>query len=126
MKKYYVASKVKHASMWRKFRDGGIAILSTWIDEAGEGQTGDYSELSQRCIREIERCHAVVLYCEPGEILKGALIEVGAALAMNKEIRCVGSCESLSRVFSEHPNWIECSSVTEAFQPNLPIYEVTK
>jgi nucleoside 2-deoxyribosyltransferase len=76
----YVASKVKHAEMWRLLRVR-MGIVSTWIDEAGEGQTENYTELAQRCLREVQDSDAVVLFCEPREVLKGALLEVGAALA---------------------------------------------
>lgn len=103
---FYVASKVKHAGVWRALRDNaGCRIVSTWIDEAGEGQTSDYSELSDRCLSEINKSDVLLLYCEAGEILKGASIEAGAALALGKEVRCVGEASNLSRVFIKHRNW---------------------
>jgi hypothetical protein len=115
----YVASKVKHAARWRLLRDEGVPVISTWIDEAGEGESGDYAELAARCIREATSARAVLLYCEPGDILKGALVEVGAALAMGVPVYCVGKCESLSRVFSQHPLWREFHSITGAVRASL-------
>ena len=112
---FYIASKTTHAEQWRAMRQSGIRINATWIDEAGEGQSADYSELAARCIAEACGADAVVLYCEAGEILKGAMIEVGAALAVGKEVRCVGDCPSISRVFRKHPLWRNCGSLTEAF-----------
>lgn len=112
----YFASKVWHAKQWQTLRDAGVLTVSTWIDEAGEGQTADYAELSDRCVAEISRASAVLLYCEPGEILKGALIEVGVALATGTPVLCVGECESLSRVFRKHPLWQEFSTVDEALE----------
>jgi hypothetical protein len=103
----YVASKVVHAEMWRQARANGLPIIATWIDEAGEGQTADYAELAGRCIREATSAHAVILFCQPGEVLKGALIEVGAALAVGIPVHAVGDCESISRVFRKHPLWSE-------------------
>ena len=41
--------------MWRKFRDGGIRITSSWIDEDGEGETASLAELWQRIRAEIAR-----------------------------------------------------------------------
>lgn len=112
----YAASKVKHAGMWRALRDFGMPIHSSWIDEAGEGQTADHAELAMRCLLEVHETQALILFCEPGDILKGALIEAGAALALGKHVYCVGTCESLSiRTFSKHPNWHEVSTVHEAF-----------
>ena len=111
---FYVASKTKHAPMWQELRAAGVPVLSTWIDEAGEDQTVDYAELAERCVREILVADAVLLYCEPGEILKGALVEVGAALAAGKEVRCVGECDTLSRVFCRHPAWREFPTMAAA------------
>jgi hypothetical protein len=111
----YIASKTRHAPKWKRLRSEGYNIISTWIDEAGEGQS-NYNELSVRCITEIRQSDFVVLYCEPGEILKGALIEAGAALAFGEEVRCVGQCETLSRVFQQHPLWIVYSDIYAAVE----------
>lgn len=110
----YVASKVKHAPMWRRFRDAGAPIISTWINEAGEGQTNDYKELASRCVREVQCATSLVLYCEHGEILKGAIIEAGVALAAGIRVYCAGDCESISRVFRSHPLWTTASTVDVA------------
>lgn len=118
----YFASKVKHAARWRDPRHAGLRIASSWIDEAGEGQTTDYAELAQRCLDEIAEATAVVIYCEPGEILKGALVEVGAALMAGTPVICVGTCDTLSRVFRRHPQWIEVATLGDALAvlpPNL-------
>ena len=62
-------------------------VLTTWIDEAGEGETDDLGELWSRIRAEIEASRALVLYLRPGDFpLKGALIEVGMALAMGKPV----------------------------------------
>ena len=112
--RFYVASKTKHAPMWRELRALGIPIISTWIDEAGEGQTRDYSELAVRCVREISEADAILLYCEPGEILKGAQAEYGIGLPLGKEIRCVGDSETICRVFRKHPLWTDFPSLEAA------------
>ena len=112
--KIYVSSKLVHAPMWQKLRQLGHNIISTWIDEAGEGETTDYSDLARRCINEAAEADVIILYCEPNETLKGALIEVGAALAAGKQVRLVGDCPSISPVFRKHENWSECSTVDEA------------
>lgn len=114
--KIYTASKVKHFEKWIDLRKNGYAIVSTWIDEAGEGQSVDYTELSERCIKEIRDCDFLLLYCEEGEILKGALIEAGIALAFGKEVRCIGRCDTLSRVFIKHPLWKSYFRVTDALK----------
>lgn len=118
----YFASKVVHADKWKALRSQGVPITSTWIDEAGPGQSANYAELSTRCLAEIKDSSALLLYCEPGETLKGALVEAGAALAFGRVVYCVGRRESLPRVFREHPNWLECDSVDQAlFAAGVPL-----
>lgn len=101
----YIASKVKHAHRWVKLRAEGHNIISTWIDEAGQGESINLPDLAVRCIKEPSDADITILYSENGEILKGGLVEVGAALSAGKEVRQVGTCDSISRVFSQHPNW---------------------
>lgn len=111
---FYIASKVKHARVWRSMRDKGYNVTASWIDEASEGQTKDYTELATRCLRDIKSAKFLVLYCKHGELMKGALIEAGMALALGKEVRCVGNCPSISRVFKCHPLWRKYPSVIDA------------
>jgi hypothetical protein len=110
----YTASKVKHAPLWVRLRDEGLHVIATWIDEAGEGQTPDRSELAERCLREVGMADLLLLYCEPDDLLKGALVEAGAALALGKPVLCVGTCASISRVFVAHPLWRGCATLEEA------------
>lgn len=87
----YIASKVKHADRWRFLRDKlGYPIISTWIDEAGEGQSKDLGDLWQRCITEASSAKVLVVNRELGETLKGAWIEMGAALAVGVPILAIG------------------------------------
>lgn len=116
MKTVYIASKVKHAARWLRLRKQGYAINSTWIDEAGEDQNKDYTELAVRCLKEIQNADVLLLFCQRGEVLKGALIEAGAALALGKEVFCVGKCHTLSQVFRSHPNWKTFNNLLAALQ----------
>ena len=75
----YIASKSFHGHRWKELRAQGCRIVSTWIDECGAGETDDFSDLFDRCIREASQADVLILYREDGEILKGALIEAGAA-----------------------------------------------
>src|SRR5690606_5090911 len=52
----YVASRAsapERPAMWRKLRDHGHPIISTWIDEAGEGESHDLGDLWGRILREV-------------------------------------------------------------------------
>jgi len=85
--RFYAASRVRHADMWRRLRDDGFHVSSSWIDEAGPGQTADLSELWKRVEREVRDATVLVLYVEPDDFpLKGALVETGMALASSVPI----------------------------------------
>jgi len=111
-----VASKTYHAPMWRKLRGKGLPVISTWIDEAGEGESASYKDLAERCLREVASADMLILFCKQGDILKGAMIEAGASLASNIPVYCVGESESLSRVFSKHPLWFDVESIDRALK----------
>lgn len=73
--------------MWLELRAGGVPIVSSWIDEAGPGETENMSELWTRIHAEIDVSAAVVLYAEAGDFpLKGALIEAGIAIGLQKRV----------------------------------------
>ena len=90
----YVASKTRLAPIWQDLRDmwrpSGIEIISTWIDEAGEGETSDFPGLWQRCIGESSRADFLIAVHEPGDVWKGAFIEIGSALASGRTVLLVG------------------------------------
>lgn len=114
----YIASRTRHAAKWREARDNGIPIISTWIDEAGEGESCSMSSLWWRCVKEAASCSALVLYREDGEMLKGALVEAGAALGDGKPVFAVGfdlpdDLKEFS--FLYHPYVTLCASVEIAF-----------
>lgn len=96
----YVASKAFHGLMWREWRDAGIPIVSTWIDESDEGATADWADLWTRCVDEAAGCAVLLVYAEPGEVLKGALVEVGAALAAGRKVIV---CGDVSHSWVTHP-----------------------
>lgn len=90
---FYVASRASVPArpiMWRRQRENGHKINSTWIDEAGEGETADLGELWARIEREVGASEALILYVEREDFpLKGALVEVGMALGCGVPVRVV-------------------------------------
>lgn len=114
--KFYVASRAslpERSSMWRDLRSSGWLITSSWIDEAGEGETDDFAQLWMRISNEIWMADALVLYAEGGDFpLKGALVEVGIALALNKTIYvCLPGVELQGRTARPIGSWIFHPSV---------------
>ncbi len=87
----YIASKTKHADRWRFLRDKiGWPIISTWIDEAGEGESTDLDDLWRRCLHEASHCRVLIAYREKGETFKGGWVEIGAALTVGIPVLAVG------------------------------------
>lgn len=94
--KIYIASKASHRPRWRAYRDGiyKVNIISRWIDVSDEhtdkpsdsGFPLDYVQLWQECVDDVKAADVVVVYVEPGEVLKGALIEAGVALGLGKRV----------------------------------------
>lgn len=86
----YMASKVRHAVTWKMLRSAGLPIVSTWIDEAGPGESKSLRDLWRRCIAEASSAEVVIVYRLTDEELKGAWVEVGAAVAVGVPVYAVG------------------------------------
>lgn len=86
----YVASRasvLERGAMWRRYRDTGAPIISTWIDEDGPNDTADLDELWVRIRREVITAERLILYVESSDFpLKGAFVEIGLALGANVPI----------------------------------------
>ena len=91
----YVASRTRHAAKWRALRDSGLRVISTWIDEAGAGETSDWPDLWRRCLGEAVKADVFLLYAEAGDVLRGALIEAGARLAWGGSVYYCGPDEAI-------------------------------
>lgn len=96
----YVASKIDHFGMWREYRRKwkarNIDIVSSWIDKI-DPVHGDAHVTPLRFAgewienyREVTAAKAVIAYGAPGDVLRGALIEVGIAMGQHKPIIIVG------------------------------------
>jgi hypothetical protein len=103
----YIASKTVHAPRWRTLRAQGLPIISTWIDEAGFGETVSFVDLWRRCVEEAAGAACLIAYREPGEVLKGGLVEIGAALGAKRPVFLVGFDES-NFSFKHHPFAFTC------------------
>lgn len=115
----YVASRVKHADRWLAARAAGARINSSWIDEAGDGETGDFGELWERIAREVAAADALMLYAADGDFpLKGALVEVGIAIQCGKPIYlCMPGVVVEGRTSRPIGSWINHPLVTRIDDP---------
>jgi hypothetical protein len=113
----YIASKAKHGWRWRQLRDSGLPIVSSWIDESGDGQTTDWSDLWNRNVSEASAALALIVYNESGEQMKGALVEIGSALAFGVPVFWVGTYHDLDGkeyTVVRHRLVTRCLSLTHA------------
>ena len=107
----YTASKTSHAQKWIDLRASGLPIISTWIDEAGAGQSACMVDLWKRCVSESGGANALIVYAEDGDILKGGYVEVGCALSNGVPVFAVGPVQGS---WTSHPMVTVCQSIEEA------------
>lgn len=114
----YVASRAsvpERPAMWLALRERGFPIVSSWIDESGEGETECFGSLWERIESEIRNSDGMVLYAERQDFpLKGAFVEVGMALALDKRIYVVLDFEPEGRSFRPIGSWIAHRNVHRA------------
>lgn len=109
--------------MWRALRNLGYPINSTWIDEAGPGETSDMGKLWERITVEVQEAKGVVAYLHKEDMpFKGSLIEIGMALGQGKPVAVVLSGFSKSDGIQNivgswiyHPNITIHTRMTDAF-----------
>jgi hypothetical protein len=94
MKKIYVSSKLKFIPMWKEVRKN-FNVISTWID-IPEGEE-DLEQIAICCIEEPRDCDILLLYVEPNDYLKYALMEFGSALCANNTVYIVLNNIDLSK-----------------------------
>jgi hypothetical protein len=94
----YIASKAKHRPRWREFRDLDDRFIG--VDDPNQI---DYPKHWKECVQDVKDCDVLVMYVETGEVMKGALIELGMALAQGKEIIVAGDLGD-NGTWWHHPN----------------------
>lgn len=119
----YVASRASdpaRPSMWKAFRAAGAIITSTWIDEAGPGETKNYRELWGRIEAEVHFSERLVLYIERQDLpMKGAYIETGMAMSLNLPIYVVTDFDPMTSEDGRKVigSWVFHPSVTVFHDP---------
>lgn len=108
----YIASRAsipERSALWRRYRDEwGVDITCSWIDQAGENETEDFETLWNNIMVEINYSAALLFYAESDDFpLKGALVEVGAALMARIPVHVVLPDVFLEgRTFKPVGSWI--------------------
>lgn len=112
----YVASRAtqRNADFWRSLRDvQGWRIISSWIDEAGPGETADMTALWLRIDAEIRTADGLIFLAFTGDApWKGAMVEAGMALARDLPVAVVDPSRDSSLRRAEIGSWLAHPRVT--------------
>ena len=118
MIKVYTASKLGHAPRWR-------ALLKEWPEVAFTarwphkhvGAVPDEAVFArvfwEQDLEDVSRAGGVLVYAEPGDHLRGALVEAGMALALGKWVIVVGEHEDYG-TWQYHPLVYRVSDLDQA------------
>lgn len=120
MIKIYIASKMHHAAKWRELRDSwkphGLFITSTWIDHdhlEHAATPDDFKVFWITDHKDVVEAEFLVLYGEEDDTLRGALVEAGMFIALNKHVIVVGSNPGYG-TWQYHPAVLRCASLDAA------------
>ena len=95
----YVASHIRFIEFWKKLRASGVNISSTWIDHAPDREDKDaISKLWVNCFEEIRQSDMVMVKAEKEDKFKGVLVEIGAALVLDKPVYLVGENNNMGDI----------------------------
>lgn len=124
MIRYYIASQTKYADQWAALPGEypQHEFVMTWPAEVRrDPDESDYArmiELWERNLEEIAICDALILYAEPSDILRGALIEAGAALGRKKFVICVGQHDYFLASWTAHPRVTKTRLLRSVLEPS--------
>lgn len=102
MPKVYIASKFHHGKRWKELSDEsahyehpwhGIVFTSRWFLHYADKIPDEpqFCKLGwEHDIEDVISSDVLILYAEPQEKLRGALVEAGAALAWSRYVLLVG------------------------------------
>jgi hypothetical protein len=91
--KVYIAAKLDHAPKLAAMRVDGIHINARWIHLAADARKRltPVTHWQQENFDDIEAAYYFILYCEPGDDLKGAIFEIGHAVRAGKACWIAGN-----------------------------------
>jgi nucleoside 2-deoxyribosyltransferase len=120
MIRVYTASKMKHAAMWRDLCTATphVQFHARWLKHSAIGTPDDSGQASEFWMQDVRDADAVLVYVEPGDHLRGALVEAGMAIAYGIPVCVIGKHQDYG-TWQYHPmvtrvpdiqsalNWLE-------------------
>jgi hypothetical protein len=103
------ASVPERVAMWKRHRDAGVVFASSWPDDETPDAIADPAAFWEKAAREIRSAERLVFYVEPDDLpLRGALVEIGMALANNVPVIVVAPNVTLEPATGKPlGNWIK-------------------
>ena len=130
MLRIYTASKLRHAPKWRDICDKNSNFIfhARWLKHTRIG-TPDGPEHAPafwlQDQQDVKDSDALIVYAEKGDKLRGALVEVGMALAYGVPVILIGEHEDWA-TWRWHPgvHWVpDIDSAIEFVKEIVPGYE---
>ena len=106
--KVYIASKLCHADKWHELRETWpeVVFVMRW-PFCHVGNIPDDPVFAkifwEQDLEDVSKSDVVLVYAEPGEKLRGALVEAGMAIALGKCVICVGVEHQDFGTWTHHP-----------------------
>ena len=118
MYRVYFASKLHHADRWRLLSATSrhVHAHARWLHHAMIGtKETEGREFWLQDEQDVRDADFVIVYAEPGEHLRGALVEAGMALAYGVPVIVVGEHEDYG-TWQHHPAVVRAATLDEALQ----------
>lgn len=121
MKRVYLASKLEHEPLLHDFRvslRADVIVVSRWLDMTSfekKGTPADFVWCWLVDENDVRKCDILVVFGKTEDQLRGALVEVGMAIALGKLVIAVGDCKSYGS-WQYHPQVIRVDNFSQARQ----------
>lgn len=116
----YTASKMRDGDYWESMREhvrpAGIVFHARWLEHHKKATPDTPENAKHFWVEDIEDVlvsHAVFVMGHPGTHLRGALVEVGAALAHAIPVLTIGKFPDYG-TWQYHPKVVRCDDLDHA------------
>lgn len=118
MLRVYTASKLKHAAMWRELckTTPHVYFHARWLKHVAMGTPDEPEHAGAFWLQDeqdVRDADVVLVYAEPGEHLRGALVEAGIAIACGIPVIVIGDHNDYG-TWQYHPGVSCAMSIDEA------------